>query len=96
MIEVDQKVLVHSETLAESAECILLMNALTDTADSNKTRDKNPLKSGLSAKNVESRKVLEDFLSWAPTLKVRDKKSRRKTLPCFQGLKMTIRGLLEL
>ncbi|XP_033229072.1 uncharacterized protein LOC117180691 [Belonocnema kinseyi] len=96
MIEAHEKGLVDSETLLESAECILVINRLTDAADSNKTRDINPLKSALSTENVESRAVLEDFLSWAPTLKVLGKNDCMKTLHCFNGLEMTIRGLLEL
>ncbi|XP_033218146.1 uncharacterized protein LOC117173615 [Belonocnema kinseyi] len=83
MIEAHEKGLVVSETLLESAECILVINRLTDAADSNKTRDINPLKSALPTENVESRAVVEDFLSWAPSLKVLGKNGCMKTLPCL-------------
>lgn len=97
MLEAFFKELVISSTLQESASCILDINKLTDAANSLLIYDKNPLKCALSPEHPEPIQVLEDFLSWAPTLKVYDAKTKKmKRLPCFEGLEMTIRGILEL
>ena len=97
MYEAHSKNLIKSDTLKESADCILDINRLTDVANSFRIYDSNPLKCALSREHPEPIQVLQDFLTWASTLKVFDAKSKKmKSLPCFLGLEMTIRGILEL
>ena len=97
MHEAHAKNLVKSDTLKESADCILEINRLTDAANSFRMYDSNPVKCALSREHPQPIQVLEDFLTWASTLKVFDAKSKKmKSLPCFIGLEMTIRGILEL
>ena len=97
MLEAHSKKLVISITLEESASCILDMNKVTDAGNSFLINDPNPLKCALSPKHPKPIEILEDFLSWAPTLKVYDARTKKlKSLPCFAGLEMTVRRILEL
>ena len=91
MLEGLSKGLVNSETMHNSALCILKLNALIDAGNSSNVYDPNPGKRPLSPENPEVIGVLEHFLEWGPTIQFFNKKRNKlQTLPCFIGLQMTI------